>query len=272
MNKIVVMSVAFVGIVLTTFADSDQPQSAPANTNAVRRMTPEMREKIRKAKLKYTGGTIREANTAKGVFAVLNSQTRVPFKAIKELEPQLDKDFRIMMTFKDVNGINIGNVADSIKKAGGTVGVAIIADDNLPMLVTAPEAGWSLVNVTKIASGAPDEATVAARVRKEVLRGFAFVSGGAYMTYADPLMRDVCKPRDLDLLQGESFGAEIIMHFMQSSRFYGLKPWNESTYRKACEAGWAPAPTNDIQKAVWDKVHAIPQKPMKIEYDPKKGR
>ena len=34
----------------------------------------------------------------------------------------------------------------------------------------------------------------------------------------------------------------------------------------------APAPTNEFQKAVWDKVHAIPQNPMKIEFDPKKGR
>jgi len=38
------------------------------------------------------------------------------------------------------------------------------------------------------------------------------------------------------------------------------------------EEGWAPAPTNEYQKIVWDKVHAIPQKPMKIEFDPKKGR
>ena len=25
-------------------------------------------------------------------------------------------------------------------------------------------------------------------------------------------------------------------------------------------------PTNDVQKAIWDKVHAIPTEPLKIKY------
>ena len=28
------------------------------------------------------------------------------------------------------------------------------------------------------------------------------------------------------------------------------------TYRQACIEGWAPAPTNDVQKAIWEKVHS----------------
>ena len=44
------------------------------------------------------------------------------------------------------------------------------------------------------------------------------------------------------------------------------------TYKKACEEGWAPAPTNEFQKAIWEKVHAAPKNPMKIKFDPKKGR
>ena len=43
-----------------------------------------------------------------------------------------------------------------------------------------------------------------------------------------------------------------------------------STYRKACQEGWALAPTNDVQKAIWKEVHSIPDKPMTIEYKPKK--
>ena len=44
------------------------------------------------------------------------------------------------------------------------------------------------------------------------------------------------------------------------------------TYKDACEAGWASKPTNIWQKAIWDKVHTTPKNPMKIEFDPKKGR
>ena len=44
------------------------------------------------------------------------------------------------------------------------------------------------------------------------------------------------------------------------------------TYRQACQEGWAPAPKNDEQKAIWNQVHAIPDKPIKIEFDPKRGK
>ena len=35
------------------------------------------------------------------------------------------------------------------------------------------------------------------------------------------------------------------------------------------EEGWSPSPTNDVQRAIWEKVHAIPDKPLTIEFDPK---
>ena len=40
-------------------------------------------------------------------------------------------------------------------------------------------------------------------------------------------------------------------------------------YRVAVQEGWAANPTNDYQKAVWKEVHSIPDKPIKIEFDPK---
>ena len=43
-----------------------------------------------------------------------------------------------------------------------------------------------------------------------------------------------------------------------------------TVYRKACEEGWAPQPTNDVQKAIWDKVHAMPTEPLKIKPETKK--
>ena len=42
------------------------------------------------------------------------------------------------------------------------------------------------------------------------------------------------------------------------------------SYQDACEMGVAPAPTNDVQKAIWDKVHAMPTEPIKIKPEEKK--
>ena len=60
----------------------------------------------------------------------------------------------------------------------------------------------------------------------------------------------------------------IVSHLKQ----LGVKPIVTSTYRQAVREGWASAPTNEYQKAIWDKVHSAPKNPMKIEFDPKKGR
>ena len=49
-----------------------------------------------------------------------------------------------------------------------------------------------------------------------------------------------------------------------------MKPYRLTTYRKACEEGWANPPTNDVQKAIWDKVHALPTEPLKIKPEEKK--
>ena len=51
-------------------------------------------------------------------------------------------------------------------------------------------------------------------------------------------------------------------------RKLGVAVRRRVSYHKACEERWAPAPTNDIQRAIWDKVHAIPDKPITIKFDP----
>ena len=36
----------------------------------------------------------------------------------------------------------------------------------------------------------------------------------------------------------------------------GFAPYRRTTYKRACKEGWAPAPTNDFQRAVWEKIKA----------------
>ena len=42
-----------------------------------------------------------------------------------------------------------------------------------------------------------------------------------------------------------------------------------TTYKSACEQGWAPAPTNDVQKAIWERAKSDkergPTNPIRIE-------
>ena len=45
-----------------------------------------------------------------------------------------------------------------------------------------------------------------------------------------------------------------------------------ASYRTACQQGWAPAPTNDAQRTIWQEVHQIPDKPITIKFDPKRDK
>ena len=42
----------------------------------------------------------------------------------------------------------------------------------------------------------------------------------------------------------------------------------KATYLRACHLGWAPPPTNDVQRAIWEKIKAEkergPTKPITI--------
>ena len=243
--------------------------STAAETNKVRRSrwTPEERAaRHERAFLRRLGGgLLRKPGTAKGVFVILNAQKKVASSLLAPVQEALDKQLAVEYAIKDAEGITVANVREKIVAAGGTIGVGLVDDAGLPTLLTAPESRWSIINVAALADKCPDDIALAARVRKEILRALAFTTGCAYTTIADPLMRDVTKPGDVDGLKAEKFGIELQKRFSETAPIYGLKPWTVESYRDACAQGWAPPPTNEYQKAAWDDVFTTPDKPIKIQ-------
>ena len=43
---------------------------------------------------------------------------------------------------------------------------------------------------------------------------------------------------------------------LKNLRRFGIKPYYRCSYKAAVKQGWAPAPTNEVQKAIWDAVKA----------------
>ena len=98
----------------------------------------------------------------------------------------------------------------------------------------------------------------------------ALLCGAASSRFKGNIM-DVTKLEDLDLIE-DGLPMDNISSMAQHLQKLGLTRERIVPYRKAVQEGWAPAPTNEYQKAVWDKVHALPKNPMKIEFNPKKGK
>jgi hypothetical protein len=77
---------------------------------------------------------------------------------------------------------------------------------------------------------------------------------------------------DLEKIRKDPIDGQQLFTIVRGLPSYDLVAPRIVPYKLACEEGWAPAPTNEYQKAIWDETHAIPANPMKIEFDPKKGR
>ena len=143
---------------------------------------------------------------------------------------------------------------------------------NLPSVLIAPEANWAIINIHALNVGSPTSDLLEFRVRKEMWRAFAYASGCADSNDGRSIVQKVSSLADLDSIKVQNLDPIQMQGLIHNLRLIGITPKHVAPYKTACLRGWAPAPTNEYQKAIWDKVHAAPKNPMKIEFDPKKGR
>lgn len=211
------------------------------------------------------GGYVYKVQPGK-VLKILDSRTDGDKSPLNEVAESIKTYVPIVV---EVGDGAFGTEALSDSKVGAWV---FVEENNTnPALLVAPEEAWARVNVAKLRNDNPDAAVLAARIRKEIWRGAAIAAGGSDSQVQPSLMRSIANLKQLDVApeipMPDTFNKMI--SFAKDKDFSIVK---KTTYKKACKEGWAPAPTNDVQKAIWDKVHEIPKNPMKIEFDPKKGR
>lgn len=139
------------------------------------------------------------------------------------------------------------------------------------MILNALDDGWAIVNAKAVTEGARNDTFKAARLRKEMIRAFYSIAGSLNSNFPNSVMRSIRSPKDLDKLR-DVIPVDVHVRTIENLKTIGVTPTQITTYLQACKLGWAPASTNDIQKAIWNKVHAAPKNPMKIIFDPKKGR
>lgn len=152
----------------------------------------------------------------------------------------------------------------------GDMTVFVVDDKSMPSILVASEDCWAVVNIARLKD--PRVQFFAMRVKKELVRAFALLCGGAASNYQGGLSGPMTSMKDLDKVVDYRLQVDVRERCVKYARSFGITPQITTTYLAACSHGVAPAPTNDYQKAIWDKVHAPPANPMKIEFDPKKGR
>ena len=244
----------------------------PADESTAQRHKPSHLEILSRKGYKVNGGALIKPGSQRGAIAILNQQSRVDKSAFETVKATIEKNQKVVV--KVVTEDKSVQPLAGMKKTNANFVIAVVDDTSSPVMAVAPEERWATVNVAKLAVGADGKEAqgefLASRLRKELLRAFAFLCGGAGSQFEGNIM---CASQVAQLDEYQEF---VPMDMVKRAEKYmarcGVTPLRFATYRQACKEGWAPAPTNDVQKAIWDKVHAIPKTPMKIEFNPKDGR
>ena len=140
-----------------------------------------------------------------------------------------------------------------------------------PILSIFPEERVGIVNADRL-KGGDDPSLPEMRVSKEVWRAIGFVGGLGFSQADNDIMQPLYSLGELDANRYTFIQPMNMARMQKMWKRFGVKKERRVPYRVAVQEGWAAQPTNDYQKAVWQEVHAIPDKPIKIEFDPKKDK
>ena len=233
-------------------------------------LTPEQRAERRAAVVARVGGLLRRPGTPAGRIAVVNAQKAVPVEELKATYAKNASRVKGVDHWTEAEGVGVETAAAEKRRLGAQFAVFIVDSRTLPMSLVALEECWAIMNVRPLVEGA-DKALATNRAKSEFARVLGALCGGASSQFPSAIMNGVSRPSDLNGCTDE-LPVDVTAKIPQYLEKRGVRGERLTSYQKACREGWAPAPTNDLQRAIWNETRKLPEKPIKIEFDPKKGK
>ena len=212
-----------------------------------------------------TGGKIIRPGTMNGSIVLVNAQSLAPEKWFNDIKEYLYSTTKFQIK------IETGKFEFPQNMTKGNLTLYIIDNAEFPSVLHAPNSGWAVINVVALKHPTKPQ-FFEARVKKHLTRTFAMLVGAQNSSFPNSIMNGMKTPQEVDKIISHKLPIDIISRFNPYVAEFGITPAREVPYIQAVREGWAPAPTNDIQKAIWDKIHAMPTAPIKIKPETKKVR
>ena len=249
----------FTLIILSSFAESTLPECNIGDTKA------KLRQERRAQRLRESGGIV-EKKVDGPKALIINAQSEVPMSDIESAVKSIRQLVQIEIEAQS------GNPGRTYKPTKDHPAVVTIINNlgNDTTILVAPEQNWAILNVALLIADKPTHKTLSDRIHKEIWRATAMTLGASNSMTQPCLLRQINTLHELDHTKNMVPSPEPISNMIDVSDKLGISRVHRASYRRACEEGWAPAPTNDVQKAIWDKVHALPTAPIKIKPETKK--
>lgn len=214
-------------------------------------------EQIAERKYRHFGGYIVQPRETK-VISIVSEQSSIGGDVLSGIASEM----QALLTIPVVMNAN--------RDAGLTLKIRE-GEADTPLIVM-PDNASAIVNVKALSADNPTRDVLQARVCKELWRGLIYTIGGGNTYVQQCVMKQVSSLAELDALPSKTACPDAFMRVTESAKALGIQPMRRVTYRQACKEGWAPTPTNDVQKAIWDETRKLPTKPIQIKFDPKRGK
>lgn len=227
------------------------------------------REYFKRTSELHSGGIVEKPGAGRGTLLFVDSTESLADGMFARDFGILDRTLKVHPKIVKGLPVTVEAASTRLKELNANAAVFVVTNSALPRLLTASEEGWAIVNVAKLKEGEPSKEALEKRIAVEVIRGLAqiFGSGNSGMS-----MIAITSLNDIDELQHPGFPATALKLCRPQMKKLGFEPRVTATYRVACKQGWAPPPITEAQRIIWKQVHRIPDKPITIEYDPKRDK
>jgi hypothetical protein len=229
--------------------------SAQTATNLVAKRGAKTMDPATRAKLMAATGGFIQLQAKGPAIRFINLQQSVSLPALEQATELIKNSARVPASVMNKTGKDVAVVKET-KALPDTFAVVVIREvPGEPALLVAPEEMWAMVNVAALKQGVSQD-VLDARTQKEMWRAVGYLLGVANSVTVTTLMSPVEKPSELDAITAQMLNMENLIKVQQNAVKKGVTPARMSTYKKACEEGWAPMPTNSFQMAIWEDVKA----------------
>jgi hypothetical protein len=260
------LSIAIAAISAAAFAQ-EVPQGTAASTNETyvdmitgKPWTPDSKWTVEQLKardervLKKTGGLIDIKASGPELF-VLDARSRkgASIDRFCELYTRASK-LPVKSAHEPRGGKCPMEVAREKLAAEKALMVVVVVEgcDKLPALSVFPDERIGIVNADALKEG-DDPVMPEVRVGKDIWRAVGYIGGMGFSPAPNDLMQPIFSVAELDACSNPYIQPMSFARMNTYYKHFGVTRPRRVAYRQAIKEGWAAAPTNDYQRAVWEE-------------------
>jgi predicted Zn-dependent protease len=189
-------------------------------------------------------------------ICIINAQKDLEEGVVRDAKREVEKILRhrIDIITDEKAAKPMERVAVALKHSEIAAVLLICSNEEYPMMLVAPDDRWAILNVCNMKNEKTDKGLFEKRVNKQIWRSLGFLLGASVGIGDKCLMSPVSSVADLDQLEASAISPMPMQKMIRYAEHLGVMQTKLTTYRKACEEGWAPIPTNSFQKAIWEEV------------------